>query len=138
MPEAEMMPMPAKKKWSPARREAARRGPRKSWSPGGSASTPAKVDAPFAQPAESPKKRVQVQAEARRRGEDGPGEDRIYLTPEQAAEYLHVSLRTLANWRCSRKGPAFRKHSRTAVVYVQAELDAWSEGQRVETVNEQA
>ena len=62
----------------------------------------------------------------------------IYLTPEQAAEYLHVSLRTLANWRCSRKGPAFRKHSRTAVVYVQAELDAWSEGQRVETVNEQA
>ncbi len=60
----------------------------------------------------------------------------IYLSPEQAAEYLHVTTGMLTKWRCSRKGPVFRKHGRF-VVYVQAELDAWSEAQCVEMVNEE-
>jgi predicted DNA-binding transcriptional regulator AlpA len=61
---------------------------------------------------------------------------RVYLTPDQAAEYLHVSPGTLANWRTARKGPRFRRHTARTVVYVQSELDAWSASQSVDTVNE--
>ncbi|NYF16034.1 excisionase family DNA binding protein [Microbacterium sp. AK009] len=31
----------------------------------------------------------------------------VLLTPEDLADYLNVSLRTIEGWRLSRKGPAY-------------------------------
>lgn len=52
-----------------------------------------------------------------------------YLTPEEAAEYLRVSPRTLANLRWSgRGGPRYRRHGGKPV-YSLVDLDAWSDAQ---------
>lgn len=51
-----------------------------------------------------------------------------YLTEEEAAAYLRISPRSLANLRWNGKGgPRYRKHGPTPV-YRLEDLDAWSEG----------
>ncbi|WP_018649487.1 MULTISPECIES: helix-turn-helix domain-containing protein [unclassified Thioalkalivibrio] len=50
--------------------------------------------------------------------------DNPNLTPEQAAEYLHLSPRTLIRWRNMRKGPPWVKAGRR-VIYRRADVDAW-------------
>lgn len=46
------------------------------------------------------------------------------LSPEQAAKYLGVSVRTLQGWRTKGIGPRFGQAGRT-VRYSAAELDRW-------------
>ena len=46
------------------------------------------------------------------------------LEPKAAAAYLHVSVRTLENWRRDKIGPRFRKVGRR-VFYQFADLDAY-------------
>nr|WP_231373888.1 helix-turn-helix domain-containing protein [Thioalkalivibrio sp. ALE11] len=46
------------------------------------------------------------------------------MTPQQAAEYLHLSPRTLIRWRNMRKGPPWVKLGHR-VIYRRADLDAW-------------
>ncbi|WP_298325795.1 helix-turn-helix domain-containing protein [Asticcacaulis sp.] len=49
------------------------------------------------------------------------------VTPAEAAEYLKVSPRTLARWRITGDGPAFRALSPQVVRYDRASLRAWLE-----------
>lgn len=48
-----------------------------------------------------------------------------YLTPREAADYIHVAEKSLANWRCAGIGPRFVKLSRAAVRYAISDLDAF-------------
>ena len=50
------------------------------------------------------------------------------LTAEQAAEYLHVQMQTLANWRGTGKGPAFVRIGRL-IRYRLESLDRWIDSQ---------
>jgi hypothetical protein len=52
------------------------------------------------------------------------------LTPEEAAEFLHVAVATLATWRSrkEREGPAYRKHGRKVVYHID-DLRRWSKKQ---------
>ena len=52
----------------------------------------------------------------------------LFQKTPQAAEFLSLSPKTLERWRLTGDGPPYRKHGRV-VVYAQAELEAWSEGQ---------
>ncbi len=47
------------------------------------------------------------------------------LTAEQVAEITGLSMETLAQWRCQRRGIPYVKISRNCVRYRQADLDAW-------------
>ena len=49
-----------------------------------------------------------------------------FLLAKEAAEYLRVKVRTLANWRARNTGPAWRKHG-GKVVYTIEELDRYSD-----------
>ena len=51
------------------------------------------------------------------------------LTPTEAASYLKVSPRTMADWRRKRVGPPFVR-TRRAVRYRKADLDQWLERTR--------
>jgi len=44
---------------------------------------------------------------------------------EEAAEYLGVSPRTMANWRSSGEGPKFHKPTEKLVYYFKDDLDWW-------------
>jgi predicted site-specific integrase-resolvase len=44
------------------------------------------------------------------------------LTPKEAAEILKVSTGTLANWRCSGKGPKYIKFNKTRIRYKTAAI----------------
>jgi hypothetical protein len=48
-----------------------------------------------------------------------------YLNREQAAAFLHVQPKTLANWASQGKGPKFRKPGGKVVLYPRMELEAW-------------
>lgn len=50
------------------------------------------------------------------------------LTEQEAAEALHVAVRTLRNWRALRKGPRFRKIGLRLVRYHRADVAAFAEG----------
>lgn len=50
---------------------------------------------------------------------------RFFLNPSEAAEYLRLSPRTLANWRCLGIGPEFERVGRS-VRYRLDVLDAWT------------
>jgi excisionase family DNA binding protein len=52
-----------------------------------------------------------------------------YLTREQAAAYLCVSVPTLARWASQKTGPCYYRLGRNAM-YVQADLDAFIESCR--------
>ena len=51
-----------------------------------------------------------------------------FLTPEQAAFYLGVSVRTLQVHRTNRTGPKFRRHGRRRIRYHIDDLESWSKG----------
>jgi predicted site-specific integrase-resolvase len=48
-----------------------------------------------------------------------------FLLANEAAEFLRVKVRTLANWRARKTGPAWRKHG-GKVVYTLEELERYS------------
>lgn len=48
-----------------------------------------------------------------------------YLTAEEVAEQLGLSLETLAQWRSQRRGIPYVKISRNCVRYRQSDLDGW-------------
>lgn len=48
-----------------------------------------------------------------------------WLTPQQAAVYLGISVPKLEAWRLGGGGPPFTRLSRRLVRYSRAELDAW-------------
>lgn len=52
-----------------------------------------------------------------------------YLNREQAAAFLHVQPKTLANWACQGKGPKFRKPSGKLILYAIEDLQAWVNGE---------
>lgn len=52
-----------------------------------------------------------------------------YLSREQAAAFLHVQPKTLANWASQGKGPKFRKLSGKLVLYAVEDLQAWVNGE---------
>ncbi len=52
-----------------------------------------------------------------------------YLTNAEAAAYLRIKPRTLANMRNNGFGPAHRKHG-GRVVYTIEDLNAWSDSTR--------
>lgn len=55
------------------------------------------------------------------------------FSSEDAARMLGVSTKTLANWRCSGKGPAYIHLSdspRSSVLYLSEDLDAWLRSRR--------
>lgn len=52
-----------------------------------------------------------------------------YLSREQAAAFLRVQPKTLANWASQGKGPKFRKPSGKLVLYAIEDLQAWVNGE---------
>jgi hypothetical protein len=55
--------------------------------------------------------------------------DSPYLTPREAAAFLRLKRRTLANMRHRRTGPHYRKHG-GRIVYSVDDLKAWSSATR--------
>lgn len=53
----------------------------------------------------------------------------VFLLPEEAAEILHVGVRTLERWRQTAQGPDYHKHGKQPVYWL-ADLVKWSESQR--------
>jgi excisionase family DNA binding protein len=55
-----------------------------------------------------------------------------YLSPAEAAEYLGITIRTLAEWRHSQSGPPYiRLGGPTGRVrYARSDLDRWMGGKR--------
>lgn len=51
-----------------------------------------------------------------------------YATRVQAAEYIGVSPKTLANWKSLGRGPKWTKKGGGVIRYLWADLDAWMEG----------
>jgi len=49
-----------------------------------------------------------------------------FLSPEQAAHYLGVSVRTLQEHRSAGTGPRFRRHCRHVRYHID-DLDTWSQ-----------
>lgn len=47
------------------------------------------------------------------------------LSPVEVAEYLGLSVETLAQWRSERRGLAFVKLARNRVAYRQEDLSKW-------------
>jgi hypothetical protein len=50
-----------------------------------------------------------------------------FLSPEQAAHYLGLSVRTLQYHRSKGTGPRFRRHCRHVRYHIE-DLDCWSRG----------
>jgi excisionase family DNA binding protein len=61
---------------------------------------------------------------------------RILMTPKQAAEYLQLSMSTLAKMRMRGDGPPYNKTGPKAVRYRIAELDAWLEERLIQSTSE--
>lgn len=57
----------------------------------------------------------------------------FYLTPKDAAEFLHVPVATLAKWRCHRQGPRYSRLHAKSIIYAQADLEAFIASMAVET-----
>jgi hypothetical protein len=55
-----------------------------------------------------------------------------YLTPEEAGDYLHMTIGHLAQLRYRREGPIFLKPTAKTVLYRRADLDAWLNASTVE------
>ena len=52
-----------------------------------------------------------------------PAPDRF--RPKQAAQYLHLSVSTLAKWRMRSYGPPYHHCGQRIVYYVRCEIDTW-------------
>ncbi|MFT4470531.1 helix-turn-helix domain-containing protein [Arthrobacter sulfonylureivorans] len=55
-----------------------------------------------------------------------------FMTRAEAADYIHRSPGTLANWAYRRRGPAFYRLEDGQTLYAVTDLDAWFKAQRVE------
>lgn len=53
------------------------------------------------------------------------------VMPNEAARYLGVATKTLANWRAAGKGPTYIRHGAGSVAYLRADLVAYREAQRI-------
>lgn len=51
---------------------------------------------------------------------------RTWLSPAEAADYLRLSIQSLANMRCTGAGPKFHRRGRV-VRYKRTDLDKWLE-----------
>ena len=60
-----------------------------------------------------------------------------FLDTQDSAHYLGISKASLERMRSEGSGPRFRKHGRR-VLYLKADLDAWSESHAVGSVVEAA
>ena len=67
--------------------------------------------------------------------EPGGDIDKEWLNPKQVAKIYGLSVATLANWRCLKKGPAFVKTGRT-VTYRRNDLDDFMSSHRVRTISQ--
>ena len=52
-----------------------------------------------------------------------------FLWPDEAANYLRITIRSLENFRVTGKGPAYRKHGGRVVYHIE-DLDHWSSRRR--------
>lgn len=62
-----------------------------------------------------------------------PTVDPLALSSEDAARALGVSPKTLANWRCAGRGPAYVHISdspRSSVLYLMEDLEDWLRSRR--------
>jgi len=64
--------------------------------------------------------------------QEGKSMTNVHITPNQAANYLGVTLDTLSKWRSRKIGPAYYKVGRR-VQYLIADLEDWRERQKVIT-----
>jgi hypothetical protein len=55
-----------------------------------------------------------------------------YFDPEQAGEYLHMTVGHLAQLRYRGEGPRYAKPTAKTVLYRRADLDAWLAASTVE------
>lgn len=55
-----------------------------------------------------------------------------YLNPEQAGEYLHMTVGHLAQLRYRSEGPRYAKPTAKVVLYKRSDLDAWLNASTVE------
>lgn len=53
------------------------------------------------------------------------------VMPNEAARYLGVATKTLANWRSMGYGPAYIRHGAGNVAYLRADLEAYRDAQRI-------
>jgi hypothetical protein len=51
-----------------------------------------------------------------------------WMTPKQAADYLHLAEGTLRNMRVAGRGPRYRKLPNDRIRYTRSDLDDWSNG----------
>jgi hypothetical protein len=51
-------------------------------------------------------------------------EQKVRITPKQAADLLNRKMQTLAQWRVEGRGPAFEKYGRS-VLYVRKDVEEW-------------
>lgn len=56
--------------------------------------------------------------------------DKLYLTTEEAANYLSLKPATLTQWRAAGKGPNFIKAGKRIVRYTKEDLDNWIKGRK--------
>lgn len=54
--------------------------------------------------------------------------DRVWLTPEDVADRLQVTVRTLQRWRSAGEGPRFSKRGNKVVRYFVEDVDEWMRG----------
>lgn len=60
-----------------------------------------------------------------------------YLRPCDAAKYLSVAEKTLAQWRWKGGGPPFMRRGRT-IIYAITDLDAWFDAHKQSNTSEAA
>jgi excisionase family DNA binding protein len=53
--------------------------------------------------------------------------DRVWLTPEDVAERLQVSVKTLERWRSAKNGPRFGRRGQV-IRYRLDDVDEWMRG----------
>lgn len=54
----------------------------------------------------------------------------MFITENDAAEFLGLTVRTIRKWRGAKKGPPYSKIGRS-VRYSREELKAWADSQKV-------
>ena len=54
-----------------------------------------------------------------------------FLSEQQAAQYLRVSVKNLQRWRFDHKGPAYAKLNNKLIRYRLADLDEWMDQQLI-------
>ena len=67
------------------------------------------------------------------------GQDKAYLTTQEAAKHLRLSARTLERFRVEGTGPKYAKAGpgkRARVLYRKADLDAWLNNHEYESTSE--